>query len=120
MKDEETKYAYTAAIAGGAILWFATAGISGKTEAWDSPFYWMITYPLAIGLAGGLGYWIPEKPWRWGLTVMLVQAVVLVITGSGFGLLPLGLILFSILAFPAIIFAHITAKIRLRDRNKDT
>lgn len=120
MNDEETKYAYTAAIAGGAILWLVTTGISGKSEAWDSRLYWMITYPLAISLAGGLGYWIPKKPWRWGLTVMLVQAVVLVITGSGFGLLPLGLIFFSILALPAVVFAHITAKIRLRYRDKDS
>lgn len=113
MKDWTTS-AYAVAIAGGGILWLATAAISGKTEAWDSSFYWVATYPLAILLAGFLGYWAPERPWRWGLSVMLVQALVLVVSGSGFGLLPLGLILFSVLALPAIGLARFMARIRLR------
>lgn len=107
-------WAYTAAIAGGAILWLVTAGITGKREAWDSSVYWIVTYPLAIGLGGGLGYWVPERPWRWGLAVMFAQAVVLVMAGSDFGLLPLGLILFSILALPAVVLARMMANIRLR------
>ena len=111
---DRTRPAYTAAIVGGALLWLATAGISGRTEAWDAAFYWIATYPLAIGLAGGLGYWAPEKPWRWALAVMLAQAVVLVVSGSDFSLLPLGLILFSILALPAIAFATFMARLRLR------
>jgi hypothetical protein len=107
-------WAYGGAIVGGAALWIAAAGISGKTEAWDSSLYWTAAYPLSIGLAGVLGYWAPEKPWRWGLAVMLAQAVVLVFAGSGFGMLPFGLILFSILALPAIGLACLTAMIRRR------
>jgi len=97
-------------------LWLGTTVISGKKEAWDSTLYWAAAYPLAVVLAGGLGYWVPEKPWRWGLTVMLVQAVVLALASSSFGLLPLGLILFSFLAIPPIGFAQLTAKLRLRTR----
>lgn len=113
MKDKATS-AYAAAIAGGALLWLATAGVSGKVEAWDSSLYWAATYPLAIGLAGYLGYRAPERPWRWGLTVMLTQAIVLVVRGSDLSLLPLGLALFSILALPAIGLAQLMARIRLR------
>jgi hypothetical protein len=69
---------------------------------------------LSIALAGGIGYWAPEKPWRWGLAVMLAQAVALAMSSAGFGLLPLGLILFSILALPAVGLAKLMAKIRLR------
>lgn len=108
--------AWIAAIVGGAILWLAVAGVSGKREAWDSSIYWTVAYPLSIGLAGGLGYWVPEKPWRWGLAVMLVQALVLVTSGSDFGLLPLGLIVFLILALLAVGFAALMAKFRLRSR----
>jgi len=114
MNDSPVKYAYLAAVIGGAVLWLATMGLSGRTEAWDSPLYWSAAYPLAIVLAGVLGYRVPEKPWRWGLAVMLVQAVVLALTASGFGLLPLGLIMFAILALPAIGVAHAAARIRLR------
>lgn len=65
---------------------------------------------------GRFGYWIPEKPWRWGLAVMLVQALVLITSGSDFGLLPLGLIVFLILALPAVGFAAFMVKFRLRSR----
>jgi len=113
MKNKSTA-TYAAAIGGGTILWLATAGISGKTEAWDSSLYWTATYPLAIALAGYLGYRAPERPWRWGLAVMLTQAFVLMVSGSDFSLLPLGLVLFSVLALPAIALARFMAKIRLR------
>ena len=115
MSATAVKLAYAAAIAGGAILWLAVTIISGKKEAWDSSLYWAAAYPLAIALAGGLGYWFPERPWRWGLTVMVVQAVVLALASSSFGLLPLGLILFSVLAIPPIGLAQLAAKMRLRD-----
>lgn len=111
LKINETS-AYALAIVGGAILWLVTAAVSGKTEAWDSSLYWIAAYPLAIALAGCLAYCAPEKPWRWGLAVMLVQAVVLVVSGSDFSLLPLGLMLFSILALPAISAATLMAKLR--------
>ncbi len=114
MKDNE-KSAYATAIGGGAILWLATALVSGRSEAWDSSLYWIVTYPLAIALAGYLGHRAPEKPWRWGLAVMLAQAVVLVVSGSDFSLLPLGLILFSILALPAIGVARLMSRRRLRN-----
>jgi hypothetical protein len=114
MSVTAVKLAYAVAIVGGAILWLGVTLISGKREAWDSSLYWAAAYPLAIVLAGGLGYWFPERPWRWGLTVMLVQAVVLVLASSSFGLLPLGLILFSVLAIPPIGLAQLAAKMRRR------
>ena len=95
-------------------MWFATAGVSGKAEAWDSSLYWAATYPLAIGLAGYLGYRSPQKPWRWGLAVMFAQALALAMSGSDFGLLPLGLVLFSVLALPAVGLAQLMARFRLR------
>lgn len=113
MNGTATK-AYAAALIGGALLWLITTGISGRTEAWDSSLYWMVAYPLAIGLAGGLGYWVPERPWRWGLAVMLAQAVALAMAGDDFGLLPLGLVLFAVLALPAIGMARLMARMRLR------
>jgi hypothetical protein len=114
VSDTQSRVAYSVAIAGGALLWLLTMALSGRTEAWDSTLYWSLAYPLAIVLAGVLGYRVPEKPWRWGLAVMLVQAVVLALTASGFGLLPLGLIMFAILALPPIGSAALAARIRMR------
>ncbi|MGR9087027.1 MAG: hypothetical protein ACU841_08140 [Gammaproteobacteria bacterium] len=115
MKSElPGRHAYTIAVAGGALLWYLTSAMSGTREAWDSEEYWTISYPLALALAGILGYLAPARPWRWGLTVMLTQAVMLALTAAGFGLLPLGLILFAILALPPIGIALLTAAVRRR------
>lgn len=114
MKELATTPAYVIAIVGGVILWLATSIVSGRTEAWDSALYWVAAYPSALLLAGILGYLAPKKPWRWALTVMLVQAFVLAITASGFGLLPLGLIVFAFLALPLIAVSHMAAGIRNR------
>lgn len=106
--------AWTVALLGGAVLWLAAAGISGKREAWDASLYWTVAWPLSIALAGGLGHFVPERPWRWGLAVMLPQALLLMMSGAGIGLLPLGLLVFSILALPAIGAAALMAHLRRR------
>jgi peptidoglycan/LPS O-acetylase OafA/YrhL len=106
--------AYAVAAASGAALWILTAVVSGRGEAWDSSLYWTVAYPAAIVVAGILGYRSPKRAWRWGLTVMLVQAVVLAVTSASFGLLPLGLILFGVLALPAIGSAALCARLRAR------
>lgn len=106
---------FAIAAIGGAILWLATMAVSGRNEAWDSPLYWQAAYPLAIALSGLLGYVAPERPWRWALAVMWVQPVVMVFTSGGsFGLLPLGLILFGVLAVPPIVAAQLAARLRRR------
>jgi len=115
--NNPARSAYTKAISGGAFLWIATALASGKAEAWDSSLYWMLAYPLTILLAGALGYRYPEQPWRWALAAMLIQPVILVFTASGFGLLPLGLILFAVLALPAIAVAQLGAWLASRNEN---
>jgi hypothetical protein len=103
------------ALAVGASLWLGTAALSGRREAWDSPLYWSAAYPVCIALAALLGYFAPERPARWAFAVMLVQPIAMVLsTGGDFGLLPLGLIMFAILALPAFAAAKVAASIRLR------
>lgn len=113
MKENSSRLAYGIAIAAGTVLWVATSAIGGKAEPWDSSVYWTIAYPVAIVLAGFLGYVFPQRPWRWAVVVMFMQAAVMVIAGSGFGLLPLGLVFLAVLSFPAAL-AWLAAKVRLR------
>ncbi|SFN13998.1 hypothetical protein SAMN05421863_11125 [Nitrosomonas communis] len=49
---------------------------------------------------------------------MFAQAGMLMISSSSFGLLPLGLILFGVLALPASGFAQIIARLRLHNQKK--
>ena len=66
--------------------------MSGRSEAWDAPLYWPVTYPLCLLLAGVLAYFEPVRPWRWALAVMLIQPLVMLLTsGSSLSLLPLAM-----------------------------
>jgi hypothetical protein len=103
------------ALSGGALLWLGTAAVSGRREAWDSPLYWSAAYPLCIALAALLAYFGPERPARWSFAVMLVQPVAMALgRGGDFGLLPLGLLLFAILALPPLVAAKVAASARAR------
>lgn len=104
--------AYVLATVAGASLWLGTSALTGRREAWDASAYWSVAYPLGVALSAGLGFMNPVRPWRWGLVVMLAQAVTLTFTAAGFGLLPLGLILFGILAVPPMIAARLAAWMR--------
>lgn len=101
------------ALAGGAALWIATMAATGRSEAWDSPWYWDVTYPLCIALAALLGYLTPFRPWRWGFAVIMIQAPVVMFTsGNSWNLLPIGIALFLIMSLPAIAAAVVAGRLR--------
>src|SRR5688572_3584359 len=119
MNRSSSSNSYFIALTGGAVLWLLTMLISDRREAWDSSAYWILTYPLCLVLSGWLAYREPVRPWRWALATMLVQPVVMAVTSGGsFGLLPLGLILFTILALPAVLAAWVGAWLRLRAKHQ--
>ena len=106
--------AYVTAAIGGAVLWQMAAMLGGRREAWDSSLYWVVSYPLGMVVAGVLGYLHPDRAWRWGLTLMLAQAVVLAFAAASFGLLPLGLIMFAVLGLPVMAVASWGARLGRR------
>jgi hypothetical protein len=106
--------AYSIAAVGGVLLWVGASVLGGRREAWDSSLYWIVAYPASVALGGALGYLATDRPWRWGLTVMIAQAVTLAAMTFSFGLLPLGLILFSVLAVPPMLAARAGAWLRRR------
>jgi len=108
--------AYVAAGIGGVVLWLGASALGHHREAWDSSFYWTVAYPAGIVVAGVVGGFATARPWRWGLTMMLAQAITLAVTSMSFGLLPLGLILFAILAVPPMLGALIGAALGARLR----
>jgi hypothetical protein len=96
----------------GLALWTAATRFSQRTEPWDSLDYWTIAYPIAIALCGGLGFAFPDRPWRWALVLMLMQLPVMILGGSGLGLLPLGLVVMAALALPGLGLAHLCGAAR--------
>jgi hypothetical protein len=106
--------AYVIAAISGAVLWQLAAMLGGRREAWDSSLYWVASYPLGMAVAGVIGYLHPDRAWRWGLTLMLAQAVVLALAAASFGLLPLGLIMFAVLGLPVMAVASWGARMGRR------
>ena len=100
------------------MLWLAAMAAGGRREAWDSGLYWIGAYPLSILLAAWLGYEFPRMAWRWGLAIMLAQAVTLAVTALDFSMLPFGLIVFSILALPLVGAAVLTARLTRRRESR--
>jgi hypothetical protein len=119
MERDPDRRAYAFAVGGGALLWLAAMAASGKREAWDSGLYWVGAYPLSILLAAWLGYEFPRMAWRWGLAIMLAQAVTLAVTALDFSMLPFGLIVFSNLALPLIGAAVFVARLTRRSESRD-
>lgn len=108
------KRPYAIAAVMGTLLWTVTAVLADRREPWDSSAYWTVAYPLAVVFSGVLGYLFPQRPWRWAVVLIFMQLLVMIVGGSGFGLLPLGLILLGILSLPAIAVAVWAAKLRWR------
>lgn len=94
-------------------LWFWASLASGKREPWDDTAYWTVTYPIAIALAGILGFVFPERPWRWALTLFLAQFAAMTIRNGELGSLwPMGLLLPAVLSLPGMALGQFAAWLR--------
>jgi len=99
----------------GALLWAATSLLTGRREAWDAAQYWSYAYPAGIAAAAGIAYTNPvPRAWRIGLTLMVAQAVTLAVMARSFTLLPLGLIVFAVLAIPPALAANMASRWGMR------
>ncbi|HQR53510.1 MAG TPA: hypothetical protein PLZ79_09595 [Burkholderiales bacterium] len=108
------------AIIGGALLWTFAAVLSGRREPWDDSGYWGMAYPASIVLAGCIGYFFPDRPWRWVLVLFAAQFVTMCIRNGELGnLWPLGLALFLVLSLPAVFVATVAAGFGRRSRGDE-
>ena len=98
----------------GLALWTVAAQITHRAEPWDAPVFWSVFYPMAIALAGALGFAFPDRPWRWAVVVLLMLIPVMLAGGAGLGLLPLGVALLLVLSLPAAGLATAAAWVRRR------
>ncbi len=100
------------ATAAGILIWLMVALTSAKREAWDDPLYWWAAYPVAIVLAGLLGGAFPHRPWRWALLSFQGQFIAMLLLSGHIGNLWLpGLVMFAVLAIPAMVVAQLAGKL---------
>lgn len=94
--------------------------LTQRREAWDTEvyFYWLL--PSLWVLCGGLGFFSPVRPWRWGVLIFAAQAIVSVVKKPGSSQLPLGLVLFFVFAIIGALSGWLGALMRrLVDRRDD-
>ncbi|MBI5211556.1 MAG: hypothetical protein HY927_16425 [Elusimicrobia bacterium] len=104
--------------AAGVAVWVGICALAHRREAWDSGLYFKFGIPLLTLVTFLAGFLEPDRPWRWGAAVAAAQIAVAFVKNPTGGLLPLGVILFGVLAVPAILTAYVGAFLarRLRPR----
>jgi len=100
---------YGVAVVVGAAVWVVVSTISHRREAWDSEWYWLVGVPVVCVLSAVLGFVEPDRPWRWGVAPLVGQFFWMLVTQGPGNLLPLGVIVFGVLAIPSIITAWLGA-----------
>jgi hypothetical protein len=100
---------YGLAIVAGTVVWAVVSTVSGRREAWDSQWYFLIGTPVVCVVSAVLGFIEPGRPWRWGVAPLIGQFFWMLLTQGPGNLLPLGVVVFGVLSVPSIITARIGA-----------
>lgn len=100
---------YGLAIVAGAVVWVIVSEASGRREAWDSQWYFLISVPVVCVVSAALGFVEPSRPWRWGVAPLVGQFPWMLFTQGPGNLLPLGVVMFGVLSVPSVITAQIGA-----------
>jgi hypothetical protein len=97
----------------GIASWLLASIATGRREPWDAAAYWTLVYPLSLLAAGWLGWRWPDRPARWALALFAGQFVGMWLRNGEIGnLSPLGLVLFGVLALPAVLLSRWAARRR--------
>jgi hypothetical protein len=94
----------------GAADWELVRTLGTRRDAWDDPLDWQLGYPLLLVAAFGLGFVWRERPWRWAVWLIAGQvtwSLFLALSQDGIpNLLPLGFVMFALLAIPLVLPAY--------------
>lgn len=104
--------AFILAAVAGAAGWLAITVSSGRREAWDSELYFGLFLPGIAVLVAWLGFLSPRGAWRWAFVPFAAQAVIAFVQHPAGGLLPLGLIVFTVLGVVCLVPAVVGAWFR--------
>lgn len=103
------KNLHLVAAAVGVAVWLLPWMVLGRREAWDHWTYFAISVPAMCVVSAYAAFRANSRPWRWPLTLVLAQSATALLL-SGFGnLLPLGIVVFFVLAIPMFVTAVIAA-----------
>lgn len=108
------KWALAIAALAGAAGWLGIGHLTHRGEAWDSDLYFSWFLPSIALVVAGLGFFAPERAWRWGLAPFGAQAIVAFVQNPGANLLLLGLMVFGFYGVLCMVPAILGAAVRSR------
>lgn len=110
-----TRTAALLAVAVGVALEVWVSLATGRREAWDSGVYWSVGLPIAILVAGGIGYLSRGRGWLAAALIAPGQVLAMAYrSGSSPTLWPLTLALACLLGLPFALVAWGGQRLRRR------
>jgi hypothetical protein len=107
MKKDAWLYGFAVGI--GIAMWIVVSSLSGRREAWDSEWYFLIGVPVICVVSAALGFLETSSPWRWGVAPLVGQFSWMLVTQGPGNLLPLGVLVFGVLSLPSVMTAKLGA-----------
>ena len=100
---------YGLAVVTGVLVWVIVSNASGRREAWDSQWYFLISVPVVCVISAALGFVEPRRLWRWEIAPLIDQFSWMLFTQGPGNLLLLGVVVFGVLSVPSILTVRIGA-----------
>ena len=105
------------AIATGIAIELGIEAVSGRREAWDSEFYWMLGVPIAALVSVLIGFIAERRDWLWAAAIIPSQVVTMMATSGDLGLdglimMPVMAVLASVLGAPFVAASFVGSKFR--------
>ena len=108
-----TEVTIGAAIATGILLELGVYALSGRREAWDSPAFWTIGFPVAVLASAALGLLARRRDWLWTFLIVPAQVTTMMMRNGEIGALwPLTAALSAVLSTPFVGAAFIASRFR--------
>ena len=97
----------------GATSWLGIGELSGIEDAWDSTLYWKIGLPAMAVTVFFVAFFWPVKPWRWAITIVVIQAVIgLIQAFPHINLWSLSLVMFGLISLPLVVSAYVGSLVK--------
>ena len=108
-----TNATIAASVATGVLLELSIHALSGRGEAWDSPEFWTIGFPVALAVSAAIGFLARRRDWLWTFAIVPAQVTAMTVSSGEIGSLwPLAAALSAVLSAPFVGAAFIASRFR--------
>jgi hypothetical protein len=111
LSAQRSSVALALAAVAGVVVWFLATLAIPRKEPWDAGLYWALFCPLAVAASAALAYRNPYRPGLIALVAFEAQFLAMCVRNGELGnLWPMGMLLFAVIALPAVAAATLAAR----------